>query len=90
MRSSLTTPPAVILKPPAQRSRAEFPTTCGLCFQDLISTAEGVVTAYDPGDIAWVLTCSALVVRPVCLPSSKRVSVPGQAGATSACLLSCR
>ena len=33
---------------------------------DLISTIDGVSVAYGSGDIAWVLTCAALIVFMVC------------------------
>lgn len=41
---------------------------------DLIATIDGESTAYGSGDIAWVLTCGALIVLMV--SSSERNSLP--------------
>lgn len=38
---------------------------------DLISTIDGTSVAYGSGDIAWVLTCAALIVFMVCLSLSR-------------------
>lgn len=29
---------------------------------DIVSTLNGETSVYDPGDIAWVLTCAALII----------------------------
>jgi hypothetical protein len=40
----------------------EDETTINPSGPDLISTIDGVSVAYGSGDIAWVLTCGALIV----------------------------
>jgi hypothetical protein len=48
---------------------------------DIVSTLDGVTSVFDPGDIAWVLTCAALIIFMVgtwftfpfahCIPDSR-------------------